>query len=62
MIQLWVFEGQLSDPFHEFFVAGDAQVSTDKLWFDKYTLRPDMIPSFVTPELAHKVGILICFN
>ncbi len=56
MIKVWILEGQLADPYHEFFVASDAQVTLDRLWRDKYTLRGDMIPSFIGTELANKVS------
>lgn len=56
MIKLWVFEGELLDPHHEFFVAADNQVPLERLWSDKYTLRQHMIPSFISTDLANKVS------
>lgn len=52
MIKTWMIEGELNDPFKEFFVDCDPSVSDEKLWTDKYKLNFSMIPSFLTQELA----------
>ncbi|XP_015219935.1 gamma-tubulin complex component 3 [Lepisosteus oculatus] len=51
----WIYDGELEDTYHEFFVASDPTVKTDRLWHDKYTLRKSMIPSFITMDQARKV-------
>ncbi|XP_067842763.1 gamma-tubulin complex component 3 isoform X2 [Heptranchias perlo] len=51
----WIYDGELEDTYHEFFVASDPTVKTDRLWHDKYTLRKSMIPSFITMDKARKV-------
>ncbi|XP_023803234.1 gamma-tubulin complex component 3 [Cyanistes caeruleus] len=50
----WIYDGELEDTYHEFFVASDPTVKTDRLWHDKYTLRKSMIPSFITMEQSKK--------
>lgn len=55
MLWRWVCDGVLDDPYLEFFVAADAEVSDDKLWTHKYSLREEMIPSFITSDQAEKV-------
>lgn len=55
MIQSWISSGELRDPFGEFFIAGDASVSTDRLWQDKYTVRKAMVPSFISQDMAKKI-------
>lgn len=55
MIRSWSLEGELSDPFNEFFVACDVNVSIDRLWFEKYALCEAMVPSFFSKSLANKV-------
>ncbi|KAI8333505.1 Spc98 family-domain-containing protein [Choanephora cucurbitarum] len=55
MLERWVYEGELDDPYGEFFVACDPTVSEDELWQHKYSLREDMLPSFLSKELAHKI-------
>ncbi|KAH0624549.1 hypothetical protein JD844_032153 [Phrynosoma platyrhinos] len=50
----WIYDGELEDAYHEFFVASDPTVKTDRLWHDKYTLRKSMIPSFITMDHSRK--------
>lgn len=66
MLQRWIYEGELDDPYREFFVACDPTVPEDELWQSKYSIHEDMIPSFISGELAQKVTIapnaaLACF-
>jgi gamma-tubulin complex component 3 len=58
MIYKWVSAGELQDPYDEFFIASDAKVLADRLWQDKYALRKDMIPSFISLELANKILLI----
>ena len=55
MLERWVYEGELDDPYEEFFVACDRTVPEEELWQSKYTLREDMLPTFLSKELAHKI-------
>ena len=55
MIKTWMIEGEINDPFREFFVDTDPNVSDDKLWTSKYSLNYVMIPSFLSNELAKKI-------
>ncbi|ESO02035.1 hypothetical protein HELRODRAFT_65285, partial [Helobdella robusta] len=55
LITRWIFEGELEDNHHEFFVLSDPSVRDDRLWHDKFSLRPNMIPSFITFDQAKKI-------
>jgi gamma-tubulin complex component 3 len=55
MIKTWMIEGEINDPFNEFFVLTDPNIPDDKLWKSKYTLNYIMIPSFLSNELAKKI-------
>ncbi|KAI8641486.1 Spc98 family-domain-containing protein [Parasitella parasitica] len=55
MLERWVYEGELDDPYQEFFVACDHTVPEEELWQSKYTMREDMLPAFLPKELAHKI-------
>ncbi|CAO3611650.1 unnamed protein product [Cunninghamella echinulata] len=55
MLRRWITEGELDDPYGEFFVATDPTVSEEELWQRKYSIREDMLPSFISPELAQKI-------
>ncbi|XP_054479568.1 gamma-tubulin complex component 3 [Anoplopoma fimbria] len=54
----WIYDGELEDTYHEFFVASDPNVKADRLWHDKYSLRKSMIPSFITMDQARKVLLI----
>lgn len=51
----WIYDGQLEDPYQEFFVAANLSVKKERLWHDKYNLRPQMIPRFITSSQASKI-------
>ncbi|XP_075910838.1 gamma-tubulin complex component 3 [Petromyzon marinus] len=55
MLSRWIYDGELEDTFHEFFVAADPAVKAERLWHDKYSMRKSMIPSFISSEQAQKV-------
>ncbi|EGG17607.1 spindle pole body component 98 [Cavenderia fasciculata] len=47
MIQRWIFEGEISDPYEEFFIAKFSSVPLEKTWREKYALRTTMIPAAI---------------
>ncbi|KAF5398523.1 Gamma-tubulin complex component [Paragonimus heterotremus] len=55
LISLWIYDGQLDDPFQEFFVACNPSVKKERLWHEKYSLRRQMIPNFITGAQASKI-------
>lgn len=55
MLVRWVYEGELDDPYGEFLVACDPTVSEEDLWQNKYFIRDDMLPSFLSKELGQKI-------
>ena len=64
MLRQWIYDGELSDPYHEFFVV-EAPVERDdqpraatSVWETKYKLDADMIPTIMTPEFAKKVFLI----
>ncbi|CAG8543918.1 14495_t:CDS:10 [Acaulospora morrowiae] len=54
MLQRWIYEGELEDPFEEFFVACNPDVEED-LWQSKYYIRSDMRPAFISELLDKKI-------
>ncbi|CAH8481257.1 unnamed protein product [Schistosoma turkestanicum] len=54
-ISQWIYDGHLDDPYQEFFVESDMSVKMDRLWYDKYNLRHNMIPRFITSSQANKI-------
>ncbi|KAI9275027.1 Spc98 family-domain-containing protein [Helicostylum pulchrum] len=55
MLARWVYEGELDDPYDEFLVACDPTVSEEDLWQSKYSIRENMLPSFLSKELGQKI-------
>ncbi|CAG8494216.1 9687_t:CDS:10 [Diversispora eburnea] len=57
MLQRWIYEGELDDPFEEFFVSCDPNVQEEDLWRSKYSILKDMQPTFISELLAKKVSL-----
>ncbi|KAL2831079.1 Spc98 family-domain-containing protein [Aspergillus cavernicola] len=64
-LRLWIYDGELSDPYKEFFVVEpEFRPSTDprriatSVWEDKYMLEDDMVPSIITQDFAKKVFLI----
>jgi len=55
MIRAWMTEGELMDPFGEFFVCADSSAPLADLWTSMYSLEAEMVPKFLTMELARKI-------
>lgn len=58
MILEWICDGQIRDIHEEFFVAFDNTIPNDRLWHDKYNLRTEQIPTFITEQQARKILII----
>ncbi|KAL1962089.1 hypothetical protein VTN77DRAFT_617 [Rasamsonia byssochlamydoides] len=65
MLRQWIYDGELSDPYKEFFVIEpEFRPSTDprriatSVWEDKYKLDDEMVPSIITQEFAKKVFLI----
>ncbi|KAL5366481.1 Spc98 family-domain-containing protein [Aspergillus floccosus] len=65
MLRLWIYDGELSDPYKEFFVVEpEFRPSTDprriatSVWEDKYKLDDGMVPSIITQDFAKKVFLI----
>ena len=70
MLRQWIYDGELADPFLEFFVSEQSEDEVNGLngdgrkggatsvWEDKYKLNDRMIPSIITEEFANKVFLI----
>ena len=70
MLRQWIYDGELSDPYHEFFVSeqdpnavndapdGRSRGGASSVWEDKYKLVEDMVPSIITQDFAQKVFLI----
>lgn len=60
MLSRWIYDGELHDPFHEFFVVLQApsrpqEPDAADVWHHKFALRADMVPSFLGEPFAQKI-------
>lgn len=47
MLSRWILDGELEDPFQEFFIQTNLQIkSDDQLWHEKYKVRQVQLLSF----------------
>lgn len=68
ILRHWIYDGELQDPFREFFVKeqdqndGERQDLKDRglssVWNDKYEVEKGMIPSIITDDFAQKVFLI----
>ncbi|KAI9736479.1 MAG: Microtubule-nucleating Tub4p (gamma-tubulin) complex component [Claussenomyces sp. TS43310] len=70
MLRQWIYDGELSDPYHEFFVSeqdpdavqpnsnGRSRGAASSVWEDKYKIDNNMIPSIITQDFAQKVFLI----
>jgi gamma-tubulin complex component 3 len=63
MLRQWIYDGELSDPYLEFFVAEQHDLSDERggatsVWEDKYKLISAAVPSIITEQFANKVFLI----
>lgn len=63
ILRRWIYDGELLDPYCEFFVKEQKQTDEPKtggssVWEDKYEIDKDMIPSIITQDFAQKVFLI----
>lgn len=62
MLALWIYDGKLNDPNHEFFVGVNPSVSNERMWYKKYGIRKSMVPAFISIDQANKVNSPSCMT
>ncbi|XP_056635486.1 gamma-tubulin complex component 3 homolog [Diorhabda sublineata] len=55
MLSRWLLDGEINDPYNEFFVEAKNVITAERLWHDKYKVRYQMVPSFITMNQAKKI-------
>ncbi|KAI0009907.1 spindle pole body component alp6 [Xylariaceae sp. FL0662B] len=65
ILRQWIYDGELSDPYLEFFVQEQSTEAMPKgksgsinVWEDKYVVAEGMIPSIITTEFSGKVFLI----
>ena len=60
MLARWIFDGELLDPFSEFFIACVPREIPEEsdaadVWHNKFELRTELLPSFLSRDFARKI-------
>ncbi|XP_078049224.1 gamma-tubulin complex component 3 isoform X1 [Augochlora pura] len=55
MLIKWIADGELDDPYREFFIETCADITGERMWHEKYQVRNSMLPSFITKTQAKKI-------
>ncbi|KAK4880318.1 hypothetical protein RN001_008464 [Aquatica leii] len=55
MMSHWLLDGEINDPYNEFFIEARNISSTERFWYDKYNIKVPMVPSFISMEQAKKI-------
>lgn len=67
MLRHWIYDGELIDPYHEFFITEpdpNSQPAVDhrhvptSVWEEKYKLDTAMVPSIISSEFSRKVFLI----
>ncbi|KAI5289203.1 Microtubule-nucleating Tub4p (gamma-tubulin) complex component [Ascosphaera aggregata] len=65
MLTQWIYDGELSDPYREFFVVqpehrptADPRRLATSVWDDKYKMDDGMVPTIMSQEFARKVFLI----
>jgi len=57
-IRKWVLDGELDDPYEEFFIASCQGITAEDIWEKKYYIRQSMVPSFLAME-SHLIASIL---
>ncbi|XP_076657908.1 gamma-tubulin complex component 3 isoform X1 [Halictus rubicundus] len=55
MLIKWIADGELDDPYREFFIETCADITGERMWHEKYQVRNSMLPSFISKSQAKKI-------
>jgi len=58
MLRRWIIEGQLEDPFHEFFVVADYSIPEEDMWQSKFHIDQQLLPLFIGDDLAKQILLI----
>ncbi|XP_018331578.1 gamma-tubulin complex component 3 [Agrilus planipennis] len=55
MLCKWLLDGELNDPNGEFFIEARNITKAERLWHDKYHVKKQMVPTFISMDQAKKI-------
>lgn len=57
MLVRWLLDGEIEDPYDEFFIEELPDIELDRLWHEKYRIQTSRLPAFISPEIANKIFV-----
>ncbi|EGC38619.1 hypothetical protein DICPUDRAFT_148636 [Dictyostelium purpureum] len=58
MVRLWMFKGEINDPYQEFFIKQHEKVQLERTWKEKFAIVVRLLPSFISIPLAKKILVI----
>lgn len=60
MLRAWIYDGELEDPYKEFFVTEnpDEEGGATSVWEQKYRLQENMTPTIMSSDFANRVYLI----
>jgi gamma-tubulin complex component 3 len=55
MIELWITQGEINDPYHEFFTTENENIEEQDLWSKKFSLVSGQIPYFFNQNTVQEI-------
>ncbi|GJQ10092.1 hypothetical protein GpartN1_g1883.t1 [Galdieria partita] len=57
-VRKWILDGELDDPYEEFFIASRQGITAEDIWDKKFYIRQSMVPSFLSME-SHLISSIL---
>ena len=55
MIETWITDGEIRDPFHEFFIGENPKIEESLLWENKFSIINEQVPNFFTKDIVDSI-------
>jgi len=58
IIKIWIFKGDIQDPYKEFFIKENIKVPIEKVWREKFTIVARLIPKFISTTTCKRIAVV----
>lgn len=58
MIEVWITEGEIRDPYHEFFISENLNISDEQLWLFKFVVVPEHVPVIFSQKMVETIFLI----
>ncbi|KAF2073045.1 hypothetical protein CYY_005628 [Polysphondylium violaceum] len=58
IIKIWIFKGEIQDPYKEFFIKENPKVALEKVWREKFTIVARLIPKFISTTTCKRIAVV----